>query len=312
MHLRLFLKAIGDSNIVFNCNWFGIHGHVKSIKRLCKFKYFSILHSNIDWVIQNTIPFDACIDKYYSINQTIVSAFVKKGIRADKFTVIPNCVDTANIFQKGSISGIREKIGIDGDDLVLGMTTRIAPDKNVLDVVRLLEEVNKGGINASLVVLGGAPDNESCLKYEQRLKQLCEWSIYSHKIKLAGKLPTEEIYRLQTCFDVAINVSPSEGLPISLLEQMAAGIYCMYPGVGEIPEVLLGLGFVGYIKQRLTAQEIYKSPNYTDEELKQWVDHLLGLTRDKIDQTSYEASEYIRKYRSYDVWKNKFIHFLNS
>lgn len=309
---RLFLKAIGDSAIVFNCNWFGIHGHVKAIKRLCKFKYFSILHSNIDWVIQNTIPFDACIDKYYSINQTIVSAFVKRGIQPHKFTVIPNCVDPSNIYAKGSLEGIREKLGIDDNDLVIGMTTRIAADKNVLDAVRVLEEVNKAGRNSWLVVLGGAPDNASCLMYEQRLKKLCESSICSHKIKLAGKLPTEEIYRLQSCFDVAINISPSEGLPISLLEQMAAGIYCMYPGVGEIPDVLLGLGFVGNIKQRLTAQEIYKSPNYTDEELKQWVNHLLGLTRDKIDQTGYEASEYVRKYRSYDVWKNKFITFLNS
>lgn len=309
---RLFLKAIADSDVIFNCNWFAIHKHVKSIKRLCKFKYYSIIHSNIDWVLQNTIPYDGCIDKYYSINRTIVSAFVKKGISEKKFIVIPNCVDTAVIYKKGSLPGIREQFEIDDTDLVIGMTTRVAPDKNVLDAIGLIEAINAGGRSASLVVLGGAPDNAVCIKYEERLKQISNASKYASKIKFAGKLPTEEIYRMQTCFDVAINVSPSEGLPISLLEQMAAGIYCMYPGVGEIPEVLLGFGFVGTIKQRLTAQDIYKSPNYTDEELKQWTDHLLSLTRGRMDQTGYEASEYVRKYRSYEVWKNQFINFLNS
>lgn len=309
---RLFIKAIGASDVVFNCNWFSIHKHIQAIKRICKFKYYSILHSNIDWVIQNTIPYDGCIDKYYSINQSIVLAFTKQRINPNKFTIIPNCIDTDLIKMQGSISGIKTELGISETDLVIGMTTRVAPDKNVLDAIKILEVINNNGLNASLVILGGSPNNMACIKYEQRLMLLIENSAYSHKIKLTGKLPTEKIYRIQTCFDVAINVSPSEGLPISLLEQMASGIYCMYPGVGEIPNVLLGLGFVGNIKQRLTSQEIYKSPNYTDEEIKQWTDNLLKLSRERISEIGKKASEYVKKYRSYQIWKQQFINFLNS
>lgn len=301
-------------DVVFNCNWFTAHASVKEMKskKLFRFRYFSILHSNIDWVIRNTLPYNSIIHKYYAINDKIISAFVKAGVSRDKFTLIPNCVDTDLIVRKGEANGwyVRSRLGIRAGDLVIGMTTRIAGDKNVLDAVRLLNEVNKHR-PASLVILGGAPENEACKAYEAKLRAFAWESAYADRIYLQGKMSNEEVYRWQVVFDVAVNLSPSEGLPISMLEQMAAGIYCLYPRVGGIADVLTGLGFLANIRQRTSSQEIYRHFNYSDDELGQYVTHLAGLNLDFAKRKGDESAEFVRKFRSLDYQRKLFIQFLN-
>jgi len=313
MEYGLFASYFKTADVVFNCNWFYAHKHVVTIKKMCGFKYFSILHSNIKWVLDNTIPYDKIIDKYYSINQRIINDFVKRGVSIDKFALIPNCVDTAIIPQKKPDYGFLHKLDlkISDLDLVIGMTTRIASDKNVLDAVRLIERVNMYR-PASLVIIGSAPVNDTCLAYEARLKARIAASPVRDRIHLLGKMTSEQVYYNQLIFDVAINLSPSEGLPISMLEQMAAGIYCMYPSVGDIPNVLQGYGFVGTIEQRLTNADIHKDYNYTDSELNQWVEHLATLSTYEIKWKGMKSAGFVRLFRSYEKQKINFLKFLTS
>src|SRR5665648_1177493 len=83
---------------------------------------------------------DAGTDGYYAIHQKIKDEFVRKGLMAaDKFSVIPNCVDNVLI---GSMTGEREKmrlkLGFNDGDFVIGMITRLAVDKNILDAVKII------------------------------------------------------------------------------------------------------------------------------------------------------------------------------
>jgi glycosyltransferase involved in cell wall biosynthesis len=56
----------------------------------------------------------------------------------------------------------------------------------------------------------------------------------------AGNTPLEDILRhyVQKPVDVFINSSRSEGIPVSMMEAMSAGIPCVAPSVGGIPELL--------------------------------------------------------------------------
>ncbi len=60
------------------------------------------------------------------------------------------------------------------------------------------------------------------------------------KVKLLGKIPADEIPKLYAnqSFDLFINASEYEGVPVSIMEALAAGIPVLAPSVGGIAELV--------------------------------------------------------------------------
>lgn len=84
--------------------------------------------------------------------------------------------------------------------------------------------------------IGGGPD-------EAEVRALAQRELGSHPLvryEITGYTPHEkvlEIYR-ETAFDVFINVSRMEGVPVSIMEAMAFGVPTVAPALGGIPELV--------------------------------------------------------------------------
>lgn len=303
-------------DVVFNCNAGGMMPAITALKQKLGFKYLTILHTQIDHIYAQVLKYDQFTDGYYAIHQKIVDSFTGwDSIDARKFTVIPNCVDV-DLIDQASLSDrnvIRSSFGFTDQDFVIGMITRVAQDKNILDALKIIRQLPIT-LNAKLLIIGGPAENIQSQNYFRKVNTYIQSDIRLRKIvKITGNLEMEKVYQTIQAFDLGLNCSPAEGLPIALLEMMAAGICCVMPGVGDIPDVLTGRGIVVPIRQRYEAREIFADPCYTPQEIQLFVTAISSLLKNTpyIRQLGDTARQFIHEYRSMQFQETKFMKFLS-
>lgn len=302
---------VQQCDVVFNCNFMGVIPAVVPLKKKLGFRHLVILHNNTSWLCGEVRKWDQSIDGYYAIHQKIVDSIT--GVKGEKFTVIPNCVDTKAIDRtEGMREEVRRQYGYKNDHFVIGMVTRVAGDKNIMDAVRIFRRLPMA--NTRLLIVGGASENESSRHYFRRVQQLIRGDAATReRVTITGNLSSEGVYRAIRAFDIGFNCSPSEGLPIALLEMMGAGICCVMPSVGDIPGVLTGRGIVVPIRQRHSVREIFKDPCFDQMELVKFVNAIKEVRGNPAERVRLgaEAKWFVQNSRSLEYQKRHFLNFLS-
>lgn len=105
---------------------------------------------------------------------------------------------------------------------------------------------------------------------------------------MVGEKSNEEIldFYLTSKIDFLINVSASEGIPVTMMEAMSFGIPVIALKVGGIPEIVKD-GFNGFLAPE----------SATDKEIAVLIEHFRKLNQSEIDQLRHNA---------YETWKTKF------
>jgi len=315
--LDMVSRLIQSCDVVFNCNFFAITPLVIQLKQKIGFRYLTILHSDINWVYNQVVKFEKGTDGYYAIHKKIMDSFISYGVMDKrKFVVIPNCVDFDLISAESHYpTTIRSEFGFKDGDFVIGMITRVAADKNILDAVKILSKLPVS-INARLLIVGGVCASAASESYNGRVKRLIQTiggGKLRHRVIITGNLATEDVYRIMQAFDIGLNCSPSEGLPIALLEMMGAGIPCVMPGIGDIPDVLTGRGIVVPLRQRLEINEILSEPCYSPAEIELFVQAINHLHQHPVERERMgnDAVQYVSKFRSLKFQEKHFLNFLD-
>lgn len=148
------------------------------------------------------------------------------------------------------------------DSFVIGVLSRLSKEKGLIyliEAVRLLSDSIK---NIKLVIIGEGPLRgflqDNILKYG-----------LSDKVLLAGY--RNSAYNYLPLFNVFVLPSLTEGLPITILEAMQAGVPIVASGVGGIPDVL-GKGKYGITVEPANPKAlaeailyVYLNPDLTKE-----------------------------------------------
>jgi len=132
------------------------------------------------------------------------------------------------------------------EGLTVGSIGRLSPEKGYCYLIRALSLLVKNGIDAKLVIIGEGGERNN-LEIMAKKMDLAERVLLPGYRKDAG--------RYLPLFDVFVISSLTEGLPITLLEAMRAGIPIIATAVGGIPEVL-SHGSAGRLVQTADAQEL--------------------------------------------------------
>jgi len=302
-----------DCEIIYNCNYFGITPYLKKLKELKEFEYYTIAHSDIEWVVNSIYEYDNITDKYIVIHDKIRNELNKKNVCNTRIFTIPNFVDYEEIkikSEKINVSEIKKEIGINHEDYVIGMVTRISPDKNILDALKVIKNVSDKIENVKLLMVGDVPNRKDAKPYKDEIINYIKELGIEDKVIITGHIDNNEVYNYIKCFDLSINTSPSEGLPISMLEQMACGIHCIFPSHGEIPNVLENFGTVININQKRSFEskdvDNYIFGRYSDIELQPFVDEIL-----KINKYGQISPEIISNQIKYTRNTNDFEYFFD-
>ena len=116
---------------------------------------------------------------------------------------------------------------------LLGVVGRLSPEKNVEGLVEALRDASAAKPDLALVVLGAGAERE---RVEQAIARLG----LSDRVLLGGYVANARDYL--PLFDLLVIPSFTEGLPMILLEAMAAKVPVVSTSVGDIPGALGGLG----------------------------------------------------------------------
>jgi glycosyltransferase involved in cell wall biosynthesis len=167
---------------------------------------------------------------FTTVSKDLKNYFVKEiGISEESITVIPNGVDTSR-FTPGPKNGVlQELLPYKFAGKVLISIGRLTEAKDQITLLSAMELLKKQGRNIFLIVVG---DGELRIPLEKEIAQ----KDLTHCVYLAGS--RSDVYRLLPGADAFILSSKREGVPMSILEAMAAGLPVIATKVGGIPEVI--------------------------------------------------------------------------
>jgi glycosyltransferase involved in cell wall biosynthesis len=287
---KKFEQTIADGDFIYNCNAYNDQKFFDLSRK--KFIYYhTIVHSDVDWIIEHQKKFRYFTHRYIAIHKPIAESLLKSGIASDKIKVINNNLEPGFSFHydKSLDRSLRTKIGISEESVVVGFVGRIAKDKNALDLIDIFDELLQHRSDVVCLIVGGRSTRPQDQGYSTQFDEKLTSAINGDRIINMGEVLGSELEGLLNIFDVAVNVSPSEGLPISMLEQLAKGIYCVYPGFSAIRAILSECqATVLDIRQRKDGKDL----QYTSDEKAAFVETLRDLRKEDLDIWSPLISQY--------------------
>ena len=171
-----------------------------------------------------------CSTKITCVSEKVKEDGIERKIaKENKFLVIKNGVYWKD---KGNKKEAREKLKVAEDEIVFGMVGRLAYQKNPLMFLGAAREVIEYCPKAKFILIGGGPLFQECQNFIKENK-------LENKIFLLGEKNPEETRELLTGFDVFTLTSKFEGLPITIIEAMFAGLPIIATNVGGIVELVI-------------------------------------------------------------------------
>lgn len=161
-----------------------------------------------------------------------------KRIRPRKegdYLVLPPGVDEA-VFHPASKGEARARFGL-GGGVVLGFSGRFAPEKRIDLLLETFRRFKQKHGPAELLLVGPT---------EANLHGAGIKDPRSSGIRATGMLRRDQVAQALAAMDVFVLTSDREGLPIALLEAVAAGVPVVTRDVGDVRQVITD-GDVGYV-----------------------------------------------------------------
>jgi glycosyltransferase involved in cell wall biosynthesis len=164
-----------------------------------------------------------------------------------------------------------------GDPLRLVFLGRLDDlDKGVMLLPAILQKTEKLGVDFSCDILGSGPD-------EERLKRAMQAPGLQRCVSFHGQAPPREVPARLASADIFLMPSRFEGVPLSLLEAMAAGCVPVATHLRGITDMIVADGVSGFLcpmgDTRAFAEKIA------------W----LSRHRDRLGQMSAQARERVRE-----------------
>lgn len=147
-------------------------------------------------------------------------------IPAEKIVFVPNGIPDR---PAGDGRRIRSELGLAVSDPVVGTVCGLRPEKELETTLRALGRLAPHRPQLRFVVVGDGPERA---RLERLAEQLGVPSFF------LGHRPNEEVPDLLAAMDVLVCSSRFEGMPLAVLEWMAAGKAIVASRVGGLPAIL--------------------------------------------------------------------------
>jgi glycosyltransferase involved in cell wall biosynthesis len=148
--------------------------------------------------------------------------------------VIPNAVEVPGETAASRVRALRQELGIAQGSPLLLSVGRLEPQKGMNDLILAFEKLLLSYPDARLVVAGIG-------SLHDRLNREIREAGLQSQVQLLGL--RNDIPDLLAACDLFVSASRWEGLPVSVLEAMAAGKPVVATRVGDLPQVVLdGMG----------------------------------------------------------------------
>jgi glycosyltransferase involved in cell wall biosynthesis len=148
---------------------------------------------------------------------------------SDRVEVVHNGVEPATVPSAADCWRARQQLGLDDRAFVVATVARLDPVKDLMTLFEAFAKVRLRVPSAQLLVVGGGPERD-------RLAARAAQPDLAGSVHMTGY--RSDVRALLPAADVYTSSSISEGVSITILEAMAAGIPVVATAVGGTPEVL--------------------------------------------------------------------------
>lgn len=168
-------------------------------------------------------------DRIITVSDALKQELIEKeSIPATQISTIYNGIEVENFTAKVDMLNIRRDLNIPELGPVIGTIARLAPQKGVsyfLKAASLLKEYQ-----VNFLVVGDGPLRDAL---EQEVTELG----LQNRVIFTGK--RDNIAEILSIMDIYVLPSVTEGLPLTILEAMAAGKPVVATRVGGVPEAIV-------------------------------------------------------------------------
>jgi glycosyltransferase involved in cell wall biosynthesis len=170
-------------------------------------------------------------DRVVGVGEAVRQALIQnEGIKANRVRVIYNGINLSPFAVKAPDRDVvRKEMNVGPADLAIVQVARLDYLKDHATAVRTLEQVVRSRPDARLVLVGDGPERT---KIEDQLRQRG----LEDKVRLLGL--RQDVARLLAAADLFLLTSISEGIPLTVIEAMAAGLPVVATAVGGMAEIV--------------------------------------------------------------------------
>jgi glycosyltransferase involved in cell wall biosynthesis len=165
----------------------------------------------------------------HAVSKDLKQHLVKEGFTSDRIDVIYNGIDPGVPPTRAQRDAARAALGCAHSELLIGAVGRLDPVKDLPTLLEAFETVASAHGTARLVLIGEGPERA-------RLERLIDERDLGERVTLAGY--RRDVRALLPALDVYVNSSIFEGVSLTILEAMAAGLPVVATSVGGTPEVV--------------------------------------------------------------------------
>jgi glycosyltransferase involved in cell wall biosynthesis len=165
--------------------------------------------------------FDAVI----AVSRQLAEQLRGTRVRGDRLHVIPN--GWSDRIPLADASEARRCLDLPATGVVVGWVGRLIPIKGADVFLRAISHLT--ALPLTFSIIGDGPERA-------RLEEFARAEGLSGRVRFHGTVP--EAARYISAFDVFVLSSRSEGIPVTLLEAMAARVPVVVTSVGGVPEVV--------------------------------------------------------------------------
>lgn len=171
-------------------------------------------------------------DRVVGVGEDVRRALVEiEGLPAHRVGVIHNGIDLApfDAVTDSTREEVRRELGLAESDFVIVVAARLDPVKDHETSIRAVDRLRHQHPNAKLLVVGDGPERE-------RISDLISELDLGGNVLVLGT--RNDVPRLIHAADVGLLTSRSEGIPLFLVESLAAGRPVVSTNVGGTGEVV--------------------------------------------------------------------------
>ncbi|HFD33168.1 MAG TPA: glycosyltransferase family 1 protein [Gammaproteobacteria bacterium] len=210
--------------------------------------------------------------------------------RVGKLSLIYNGVNIST-FEKDNARRheIRHRLGLTDREQVIGFVGRVSNEKGINILLECGADIHSSFPDLHIVLVGDIVGND---QLKERLKN--EKNGYLHVVGVQS-----DVVSFYSAFDIFVLPSLTEGLPMVILEAMAARLPVIASSVGSIPEVVEN-GKTGYLIKPNSTSSLYQAM----EHLLRCPDQMRGMGERGFEKVCREFTskkmiqEYVTIYNS--------------
>lgn len=170
-----------------------------------------------------------------AVSENVKKEIIKQGVAANKIKVVYNGIGLADNECDKNPSEIRKELGLKENQRVIGEVSRLCKDKGQHILIKAIPKVVEKFPDTVFMIVG--EDLERGGEYKKKLEELADDLGLNQQIIFTGY--RSDIMGIMNTFELFVLSSSVEGLPVVILEAMAAKKPVITTPLGGNPEIVI-------------------------------------------------------------------------